>query len=53
MNWSEIENNQVKPNSSIDISNYERIRRAVKRIESQPLRKQNHLHKGTKFDFLA
>ena len=52
MNWSNIENDHVKPIRLFDISDDEQIKEAFNWKNTQPLLKQDHLQKGIKFNFL-
>ena len=52
MNWSKTELDHVKPFCMFDLSKDEELREAFSWKNTQPLLKQDHLHKGTKFSFL-
>ena len=51
MNWTNIEIDHVKAICLIDVSKNEELREAFKRKNTQPLLKQDHRQKGTKFNF--
>ena len=53
MNWSNIGIDHVKPNSSFDVTKDKQFRKAFNWTKTQPLLKQVHQHKGTKFDFFT
>ena len=52
MNWSNIENDHVKPICMFDVSKDEELREAFCWKNTQPLLKKDHQIKGTKFNFL-
>ena len=52
MNWNNIEIDHVKPICMFDISNENELEEAFCWKNTQALLKQDHLHKGTKFNFL-
>ena len=52
MNWSNIEIDHVKPICMFDVSNDEQLKEAFSWKNTQPLLKQDHKLKGTKFNFL-
>ena len=52
MNWTKIEIDHVKPNCMFDVSKDEELRNAFNWKNTQPLLKQDHKHKGKKFNFL-
>ena len=52
MNWSNTEVDNVKPICMFDVSKDEEIGEAFNWKNTQPLLKQDHLQKGTKFNFL-
>ena len=52
MNWSKIEIGHVKPIWMFDISKDEELREAFCWKNTQPLLKQYHQHKGTKYIIL-
>ena len=47
MNWSNIENDQVKPVCLFELSSDEGLQEAFKRINTQPIIKQIHQREGT------
>ena len=53
MNWSKIEIDYVKPFCMVDVTKDEELREAFSWKNTQPLLKQNHQQKGTKFNFLS
>ena len=52
MNWQNIEIDHVKTICLFDVSNDEELKEAFSRKNTQPLLKQDHHLKGTKFSFL-
>ena len=52
MNWSNTEIDHVKSIYLIDVSKDEKLKEAFSWKNTQPLLKQNHQQKGTKFIFL-
>ena len=52
MNWSKIENDHVKALCMFDISDDKQLKEAFSWKNTQPLLKQDHRQKGTKFKFL-
>ena len=52
MNWTNIEIDRVKPICFFDVSNNDELKEAFCWKNTQPLIKQNHQQKGTKFNFL-
>ena len=52
MIWSNIEIDHVKPICMFDVTKNEELNFAFHWKNTQPLLKQDHLHKGTKFNFL-
>ena len=52
MNWDNIEIDHVKAICLFDISNDEELKEAFNWKNTQPLLKQDHQQKGTKFNFL-
>ena len=52
MIWVNIEIDHVKPICMFDLSKDEELKEAFPWEKTQPLLKQNHHHKGTKFNFL-
>ena len=52
MNWSNIEINHVKPICMFDVTKDEQLKEASSWKNTQPLLKQDHQKKGTKFNFL-
>ena len=52
MNWSEKEIDHIKPKSLFIVSDDERLKEAFNWKNTQPLLKEVHQHKGTKFDLL-
>ena len=52
MNWSNIEIDHVKPICMFDVSKDDELKEAFRWKTTQPLLKQDHLHKGTIFNFL-
>ena len=52
MNWSNIGIDHLKPISSFDISDGEELKEAFTWRNTQPLLKNDHKRKGTKFNFL-
>ena len=52
MNWENIEIDHVKPICLFDISDDGQLKEAFIWKNTQPLLKQDHLQKGTKFNFL-
>ena len=52
MNWSNIEIDHVKPICMFDVTKDEQLKEAFSWKNTQPLLKQDHQKKGTKFNFL-
>ena len=52
MNWSNIEIDHVKPICMFDFTKDEQLKEAFSWKNTQPLLKQDHQKKGTKFNFL-
>ena len=52
MNWKKTEIDHVKTISLFDVTNDEELLKTFNWKNTQPLLKQYHLHKGTKFYFL-
>ena len=52
MNWGNIEIDHVKPICMFDVSKDEELKETFSWKSTWPLLKQDHLHKGTKFNFL-
>ena len=52
MNWSKIENDQVKPICMFSVSDDEKLKLAFDWKNTQPLLKKVHSQKGVKFNFL-
>ena len=52
MHWSNIEIDHLKPICLFDVSKDEELREAFNWKNTQPLSKQAHIQKGTKFNFL-
>ena len=52
MNWENIEIDHVKPICLFDVSDDEQLKEAFSWKNTQPLLKQDHRQKGTKFNFL-
>ena len=52
MNWSNIEIDHVKANCMFDVTKEEELKEAFSWKNTQPLLKQDHRQKGTKFNFL-
>ena len=52
INWTNIELDHVKLICIFDVSKDEELREAFSWRITQPLLKQDHLHKGTKFKLL-
>ena len=52
MTSNNIESDHLKPICMFDMSNNEEIKKAFKWKKTQPLLKQDHLYKGTKYNFL-
>ena len=52
MNWNNIEIDHVKPICMFDISKENELKEAFCWKITQPLLKQDHQHKGTKYSFL-
>ena len=52
MNWSNIEIDHVKPICMFDVTKDEQLKDAFSWKNTQPLLKQDHQKKGTKFNFL-
>ena len=52
MNWTNIELDHVNPICTFDLSDDEQLKEAFNCRNTQPLVKKDHLHKGTKFNFL-
>ena len=52
MNWSNIEIDQVKAICLFDVSKDEELKEAFRWENTQPLLKEVHAQKGTKFNFL-
>ena len=52
MNWSNIEIDRVKPICMFDVSKDEELKEGFNWKNTQPLLKQDHQLKGTKFNFL-
>ena len=52
MNWSNIEIDHVKPFCVFDVTKDEQLKEAFSWKNTQPLLKQDHQKKGTKFNFL-
>ena len=52
MNWSNIGIGHAKPICSFDVSNNDELKEAFCWKNTQPLIKQYHQEKGTKFNFL-
>ena len=52
MNWSNIETDHVKSICLFDVSKHEELKEAFSWKNTQPLLKNGHQYKGTKFIFL-
>ena len=52
MNWGIIDIDHVKPICMFDVSKHEELQEAFNWKNTQPLLKEIHSHKGTKFNFL-
>ena len=52
MNWSNIEIDHVKAICMFDVTKNEEIKEAFNWKNTQPLLKQDHQYRGTKFNFL-
>ena len=52
MTWDNIEIDHVRPISSFDISDDEQLKEAFNWRNTQPLLKEIHQKKGTKYNFL-
>ena len=52
MNWGNIEIDHVKPICMFDVTKDEELKEAFSWKHTQPLLKQDHVQKGTKFNFL-
>ena len=52
MNWTNIELDHVKPVCMFDVSKDEELREAFNWKNTQPLLKEVHQQKGSKFNFL-
>ena len=53
MNWSNIEIDHVKPICMFDVSNDEELKEAFNWKNTQPLLKEVHAQRGTKFNLLV
>ena len=52
MTWLNIETDHVKPISMFDVSDNEQLKEVWCWKNTQPLLKQDHQHKGAKYNFL-
>ena len=52
MNWRKIDNDHVRPITSLDISDDEQLKAAFSWRNFQPLLKENHRQNGFKFNLL-
>ena len=52
MNWTNIENDHVKPICLFNVSKDEEVKEAFSWKNTQPLLKKDHRQKGVKFIFL-
>ena len=52
MNWTNIENDHVKPICMFDISKEDELKEAFNWRNTQPLHKKDHQQKGTKYNIL-
>ena len=53
MKWTNIETDHVKPICLFHVPKYEEIKKALNWKNTQPLLKDDHQHKGIKFNFLG